>query len=92
MKEMLRRRPIRMRSAVGRWSTPTACAAWIASPAILPLDARGGDCIDYGDYIHMVGSVDTPGSAQAWDVAVARAYAYIADDYLLDEILFRPSA
>lgn len=31
-----------MRPAVGRWSTPTACAAWIASPAILPLDARGG--------------------------------------------------
>ena len=31
----------------------------------------GADCIDYGDYLHWVGSVDTPG--KAWGVAVAGA-------------------
>ena len=37
------------------------------------------DCIDYGDYIHWVGGVDTPG--EAWGVAVAGSHAYVADEY-----------
>jgi len=76
MKEMLRRRRVSMRPAVGRWPA-AACAALVSSLAILPLDARGGDCIDYGEFIHLVGSVDTPGAALG--VAVAGTHAYVAD-------------
>ena len=36
-----------------------------------------GQCIDYGDYAHWVGSADTPG--EAWDVAIAGNLAYVAD-------------
>ncbi|MBU1950372.1 MAG: hypothetical protein KJ927_16775, partial [Candidatus Eisenbacteria bacterium] len=39
----------------------------------------GAECIDYRDYIHWVGCVDTPGDA--WGVAVSGFYAYVADDY-----------
>jgi hypothetical protein len=38
----------------------------------------GADCIDYGDYLHWVGSVDTPDDARG--VAVSGAHAYIADE------------
>ena len=34
-------------------------------------------CIDYGDYLHWIGSVDTWGEATR--VAVAGSYAYVAD-------------
>jgi len=33
------------------------------------------DCIDYGDYVHWIGGVGTPGTAQA--VAVSGSYAYV---------------
>jgi len=35
------------------------------------------DCIDYGDYIHWVGAVDTPGAAKG--VVVAGSYAFLSD-------------
>jgi len=35
------------------------------------------ECIDYGDYLHAVGSVDTPGNAM--DVVVSGTLAYVAD-------------
>ena len=35
------------------------------------------DCIDYGDYLHLAGSVDTPGFSRS--VAVQGNYAYVAD-------------
>lgn len=34
-------------------------------------------CIDYGDYLHWIGNVQTPGSAYC--VAVSGAYAYVVD-------------
>ena len=37
------------------------------------------DCIDYGDYIHGVGTVDTPGDARG--VAISGNHAYVADGY-----------
>lgn len=39
--------------------------------------AVSADCIDYGDYLHWVGGVDTPGNAAG--VAVSGSYAYVAD-------------
>jgi hypothetical protein len=47
-------------------------AAWLYA------GVAAGDCIDYEDYLHWVGSVDTPGDA--YDVAVSGSYAYIADN------------
>ena len=48
-----------------------------------PVGPGGGDpaveCIDYGDYLHWVGSVETPDDAQG--VAVSGSYAYVADYY-----------
>ncbi len=41
------------------------------------IGSAGAECIDYGDYLHWVGSVDTPGSA--YGVAVGGNYAYVAD-------------
>ena len=35
------------------------------------------ECIDYGDYLHWVGSLDTPGSA--YGVTVSGTHAYVAD-------------
>ena len=68
---------VSMRPAVGCWSALASCAVLVSSLAILPLDARGGDCVDYGEFIRLVGSVDTPGSAGG--VAVAGTHAYVAD-------------
>ena len=39
--------------------------------------SAGAQCIDYGDYLHWVGSVDT---WHAYDVAVSGTYAYVADE------------
>jgi len=44
---------------------------------IIPSLAASQDCIDYGDYLHWVGAVDTP--EYALGVAVAGDYAYVAD-------------
>ena len=44
---------------------------------VLPGSAAKAACIDYyGDYLHLAGSVDTPGSARC--VAVQGDYAYVA--------------
>jgi len=43
----------------------------------IPSLATSQDCIDYGEYLHCVGAVDTPGAADG--VAVAATYAYLAD-------------
>ncbi len=40
-------------------------------------DGIDGDCIDYGDYLHITGSVDTPDLARG--VTVSGDYACIAD-------------
>jgi len=44
-------------------------------PSISALMAQ--DCIDYSDYLHLVGGVGTPGSAR--DVAISGSHAYVAD-------------
>ena len=44
---------------------------------LLVADHAAADCIDYGDYLHWEGSVDTPGLAHG--VAVSGSYAYVAD-------------
>ncbi len=55
-------------------------ALWLIGAILLPAETRGEGCIDYLDYLHLVGSAgDTPG--HALDVAVAGSYAYIADGY-----------
>jgi hypothetical protein len=45
--------------------------------AVLGAGYVGAECIDYRDYLHLVGGVDTPG--RAYDVAVSGVYAYVAD-------------
>jgi hypothetical protein len=42
---------------------------------ILPIEARGGECIDYREYLHLVGTL---GTVDLWNVAVAGSYAYLA--------------
>jgi hypothetical protein len=39
-----------------------------------PAGALAGDCIEYRDYLHRVGTV---GTSDAHDVAVAGSYAYV---------------
>jgi hypothetical protein len=68
---------VSMRPAVGFRSALASGAALISSLAMLPLDALAGECVNYGDYIHLVGSVHTPGRATG--VAVAGTHAYVAD-------------
>ena len=46
---------------------------------LVPSLAASQDCIDYGDYLRWVGGVDTPNDA--YTVAVAGSYAYVADNY-----------
>ena len=43
------------------------------------LGPAGADCIDYGDYLRLAGSVDTPSGA--FGVAVSGGYAYVAADF-----------
>ena len=45
---------------------------------LLPGSLLAVDCIDYRDYLHWVGSVDTPG--EAYGVDVRGDYAYVADN------------
>jgi len=45
-------------------------------PSVWVPSASAQDCLDYGDYLHWVGAVDTPGYARG--VAVAGNYAYVA--------------
>ena len=49
----------------------------ITVPSIWVPTASAQDCLDYGDYLHWVGAVDTPGD-YAWGVAVAGNYAYVS--------------
>ena len=54
-------------------------ASLAAALLCLSFDMAGAECIDYGDYLHRVGSVDTPG--YAYGVAVSGTHAYVANDY-----------
>jgi len=50
------------------------------SGLVFPVSAlHSQDCIDYADYLHWIGGVDTPGSA--YGVAVSGGYAYVADQH-----------
>ena len=62
----------RLRTRVG----PVVVAA--ATACVCSFGSAGADCIDYGDFLHWVGSVDTPGNARG--MAVSGTYAYVADD------------
>ena len=44
---------------------------------LIILPAAAQDCIDYQDYLHWVGMVDTPDNA--WAVATSGTTAYVAD-------------
>jgi len=46
----------------------------LGSPAVPSLGSA--DCVDYRDFIHWVGSIDTSGAAR--DVAVSGSFAYVA--------------
>jgi len=52
----------------------------VAIQIVCRIGTAVGQCIDYGDYLHWVGSVDTPGVATS--VAVSGSYAYVADVYM----------
>ena len=39
---------------------------------------ESSQCIDYGDYLHLAGSVDTPGLAAS--VTISGTLAYVADE------------
>jgi len=47
----------------------------LIAPIAFPQDGRG-ECIDYSQFLHWVGGVDTPGTP--YDVAVSGSYAYVA--------------
>ena len=49
-----------------------------AALAVMLAGSAAADCIDYRDYLHWVGSVDTPG--EAYGVDVSGDYAFIADN------------
>ena len=49
------------------------------SSPVGPDGGGDGDCINYEDYLHIVGSCDTP--SEAYGVAVSGDYAYVADVY-----------
>ena len=70
-------RPRPMRRAL-RWSLPVVGMLQLFLALILaPSGLQAQDCIDYSEYVHLAGSVDTPGLALG--VAVAGSHAYIAD-------------
>ena len=58
-------------------STATLLLCAIAVPSIWVPSASAQDCLNYGDYLHWVGGVDTPGDTKG--VAVAGNYVYVAD-------------
>src|SRR5688572_63798 len=68
---------VSMRPAMGRWSALVSGAALVSILAILPQDALGGDCVNYADYIHLVGSVHPHTPRRAFGVAVAGNRAYV---------------
>ncbi|MFC1572374.1 hypothetical protein ACFL6M_02135 [Candidatus Eisenbacteria bacterium] len=45
---------------------------------ILCVGTPRAECTDYGDYLHWVSSLNTPGVG--FDVAVSGSYAYVADE------------
>jgi hypothetical protein len=53
----------------------------------LSTDEEETDCVYYEDYLHLAGSVDTPGFAS--NVAVSGTYAYIADRQADLQVLHR---
>ena len=54
--------------------------------AILPSPGASQDCIDYGDYLHWTGMVDTPPALPPHGVAVSGNYAYVADGFGLQVV------
>jgi len=54
---------------------PWAILVGVMCLAIIPCNALGGDCVDYGQYVRLIGTFDLNGVGA--DVVVA-AYAYVA--------------
>lgn len=50
----------------------------IPFPSVSISTASAQVCLDYGDYLHWVGKVDTP--SPAFGVAVTGNYAYVVDE------------
>jgi hypothetical protein len=46
--------------------------------ALLPRLVLGDECVDYGEAMHYVGGVLTPG-VRAWAVALSKGYAFVVD-------------
>jgi hypothetical protein len=60
--------------------TKTIWTEVITVCSVLAMVATGSvaqHCIDYAEYLHWIGSVDTPGRAN--DVEIAGSYAFVAD-------------
>ncbi len=66
------------RAGRGRGAARSVAAAILLAFSLLPGIAPA-ECIDYGDFIHWAGSVDTPGSAAGVDLSDDLAYAFVAD-------------
>ena len=69
-------RALQPRFALRCLSGPMGCAALALCAALLPPSATAGDCVDYADYLPVVGSVSFPGVTE--DVALAGSHAYLA--------------
>ena len=68
-----------VRSARGNRTCALAVAVLAAVVVVCWYSAVAAyaECIEYGDYLHWIGGVDTPSSAL--DVAIAGNHAYVAD-------------
>ncbi len=55
----------------------TCLICTISPPLPMITAAFAQDCLDYAEYIPIIGSTDTPGDAT--DVVLADGYAYVAD-------------
>src|SRR4030067_572258 len=81
--------PSDLRPFLGRgspwWARTGMAVVTAAMVCVCSFGSAEGICIDYGDYLHWVGRVDTPHYANA--VAVLGTHAYVADyDYGLQVI------
>jgi hypothetical protein len=75
-------------TVIGHARSPIARSAGVVVLAALAVlfcvGSVSADCINYADYLHWVGSADTPGTA--YGVAVSGTYAYVADGSSLQVI------
>ena len=72
---------MKVRSQISRSVSTGLCVALVLATlgSFLACRSVSAQCIDYGDYVHWVAGVRTPGYAEG--VAVSGDYAYVADSW-----------